>query len=107
MTRRLGEHFPWGTLIVNTSGALAIGVLAAISLADAGSGDSGLAWHLGILGFLGSYTTVSTFSLQTFALACDGAWSRAVANIALSLGLCLAAAGLGLWLGTTATRLAA
>ena len=95
--RRLGERFPWGTLAVNASGALAIGVLAALLLGPAGSGTG--TWHFAVLGFLGSYTTVSSFSLQTLALAHDRAWRRAAANIVLSLGLCLPAAGAGLLLG--------
>ena len=107
VARRLGERFPWGTLAVNASGALAIGVFAGVLLAAsdgvvlAGRSNAGglLAWHLAGLGFLGSYTTVSSFSLQTLALAQAGAWRRAGANVALSLGLCLAAVGLGLVLG--------
>jgi fluoride exporter len=97
--RRLGERFPWGTLAVNASGALAIGVLAALLLGPPGSGTGTATWHFAALGFLGSYTTVSSFSLQTLALAHDRAWRRAAANIVLSLGLCLPATGMGLVLG--------
>ena len=112
VARRLGERFPWGTLAVNASGALAIGVFAAVLLPAAdgavvtGSSSAGglLAWHLAGLGFLGSYTTVSSFSLQTLALAHAGAWRRAGANVVLSLGLCLGAVGLGLLLGLVLVR---
>ena len=97
--RRLGERFPWGTLAVNTSGALAIGAFAALLLCPSGSGAAAAAWHFAVFGFLGSYTTVSSFSLQTLVLAHDRAWRRAAANIVLSFGLCLSAAGLGLALG--------
>ena len=97
--RRLGERFPWGTLAVNASGALAIGVLAALFLGPAGSGTGTATWHFAVLGFLGSYTTVSSVSLQTLALLHDRAWRRAAANIVLSLGLCLSAAGVGLLAG--------
>jgi len=101
--RRLGEWFPWGTLAVNASGALAIGVLAALLLGPSGSGAGSATWQFAVFGFLGSYTTVSSFSLQTLVLAHDRAWRRATANIVLSLGLCLSAAGIGLlvgrWLG--------
>lgn len=103
--RRLGERFPWGTLAVNASGALGIGMLAALLLGASGSGTGTAAWHFAVFGFLGSYTTVSSFSLQTLVLAHDRAWRRAAANILLSLGLCLPAAGIGLllgrWLGST------
>lgn len=97
--RRLGERFPWGTLAVNVSGALALGVLAALLLGPAGSGTGTVTWQFAVVGFLGSYTTVSSFSLQTLALAHDRAWRRAAANIILSLGLCLPAVGAGLVLG--------
>ena len=97
VARKLGERFPWGTLVVNASGALLIGIVAAPLLH--GAGEVSLAWQLGGAGFLGSYTTVSSFSLQTLALLHDRAWRRAAANIVLSLGLCLSAAGTGLVLG--------
>ena len=113
VARRLGERFPWGTLAVNASGALALGVCAALLLAAsdgavlAARSNAGglLAWHLAGLGFLGSYTTVSSFSLQTLALAHAGAWRRAGANVVLSMGLCLTAVGLGLVLGRALARM--
>jgi fluoride exporter len=98
VARRIGETFPWGTLAVNVSGALAIGLVAA-----AAAGGVGLfgprAWHFAVFGFLGSYTTVSSFSLQTLTLTLEGEWRQATANVALSLGLCLSAAGLGYFTG--------
>jgi len=97
VARTLAERFPWGTLVVNVSGALLAGVVAALLLQ--GAGETSIAWQLGVAGFLGSYTTVSSFSLQTLALAHERAWRRVAANIALSLGLCLPAAGAGLLLG--------
>lgn len=93
--QRLGEAFPWGTLVVNASGALAIGIAAGL-LTD---GATSAAWHVAAVGFLGSYTTVSSFSLQTLALAREGRIGRAAWNVAGSLGLCLAAAALGLAVG--------
>jgi fluoride exporter len=97
--RRIGERFPWGTMTVNVTGAFAIGVAAA--LASAGRGwlaDPGMA-QITMIGFLGSYTTVSAFSLQTLALARDGELRHATANVVLSVGLCLSAAALGLAAG--------
>ena len=100
VARRLGETFPWGTMAVNVTGALAIGVLAALFLTPEARAVTNLpAWAGLVLGFLGSYTTVSSFSLQTLALARNGEAGRALANVALSLGLCLAAAA-GAWLLT-------
>jgi fluoride exporter len=97
--RRVGEVFPWGTLAVNASGALALGFAASQYLAPAGPAIGAGPWHLAAIGFLGSYTTVSSFSLQTLLLAREGEQRQALANIGLSLGLCLSAAWLGLFAG--------
>lgn len=92
VARRYGEGFPWGTLAVNVTGAAAIGVLAALLLAPDGAGIvHETVWAGLVLGLLGSYTTVSSFSLQTLALVRTGAPGRALGNVALSLGLCLGA----------------
>lgn len=96
--RRVGETFPWGTLAVNVSGTLLIGFAVAVTAAGA-AGHAAALWHLAVIGFLGSYTTVSSFSLQTLALAQAGEGRRALANVVLSLGLCLAAAGVGMLAG--------
>ncbi|PWB58960.1 MAG: fluoride efflux transporter CrcB [Bradyrhizobiaceae bacterium] len=97
VARRVGEAFPWGTMAVNVSGAFAIGLIAAAATSGAFAGPS--AWRLAVVGFLGSYTTVSSFSLQTLALVRDGEWASAAFNIAGSLAVCLGAAGLGLLAG--------
>lgn len=107
VSRRLGEQFPWGTLAVNASGALALGALAAPMLEDPGSTLGAAGWHFAALGFLGSYTTVSTFSLQTLALVHDRQWHSAAGNIVASLGVCLAAAWFGLIAGAWLTGLPA
>jgi fluoride exporter len=96
--RRVGETFPWGTLVVNASGTLLIGFAVAATAGEAG-GYAAALWHLAVIGFLGSYTTVSAFSLQTLALAQAGESGRAIANVVLSLGLCLSATGIGLLAG--------
>jgi CrcB protein len=84
-----GDRFPWGTLAVNLSGSFAIGLLAGSAM-----GASSLGLFL-MTGVLGSYTTVSTFSLQTLFLLEQGLIARALANIAGSVLLCLLAASLG------------
>jgi len=94
--RRIGETFPWGTMVVNVTGSLAIGAMAAAASRHGGLALSNT-WQLGVLGVLGSYTTVSSFSLQTLALARDGELVRSGANILLSLALCLSAAALGFY----------
>jgi CrcB protein len=100
--RRIGERFPWGTMAVNVSGALAIGLVAAAAASGQGVLAAPAAWQLAVIGFLGSYTTVSSFSLQTLALAREGEAMRAGGNILLSLVLCLGAAALGFTLGMAA-----
>jgi len=96
--RRVGEGFPWGTLAVNATGATAIGLVAGV--VDAGMGPAWLGspttWRFAAIGFLGSYTTVSSFSLQTLALVQDRNWLAATAYVAGSVGLCLVGGGLGM-----------
>jgi len=102
VARGVGETFPWGTLAVNTTGAFAIGVMAGAADSEAFAASS-FVWPAAVIGFLGSYTTVSSFSLQTLALAREGGWLRAAGNIVLSLVLCLSAAALGLAAALAAT----
>jgi len=93
VARRVSETFPWGTLVVNVSGAAVIGLLAARFLTAEGIAEPWReSWLLLVIGILGSYTTVSSFSLQTLALARAGESGRAALNVMASLGLCLAAA---------------
>jgi CrcB protein len=94
--RRIGEAFPWGTLVVNVTGAFAIGAMAAAVRAPVSD-----AWLFGATGLLGAYTTVSSFSLQTLALVREGGVRQALNNVALSLALCIGAAALGYAAATT------
>lgn len=93
--RRFGETFPWGTLAVNVSGALAIGVLSVMLGAGGGS-----TWLFAVTGVLGSYTTVSSFSLQTLALARDGQVGAAGVHAGVSLAACIGAAAAGAWIAS-------
>ncbi len=102
---RLGEAFPWGTTVVNVSGAFFIGIFAAAAVAGQGWFGEPAAWLFAGIGFLGSYTTVSAFSLQTLLLVQNGQGWRAAGNVALSLVLCLLAAALGLLAGTGITAM--
>jgi fluoride exporter len=98
VARLFGETFPWGTLLVNVSGSLLIGVIAALT-APEGRFFVGSTSRLALMaGLLGGYTTFSSFSLQTLALLQDGDWWRAGANIVLSVLLCL----LAVWAGYAA-----
>jgi len=97
--RRIGETFPWGTLVVNVSGAFAIGVAAASANLSQGVFSDISLWRLAVIGFLGSYTTVSSFSLQTLMLLRDGQGWRAAGNIVASVFLCLSVVVLGMVAG--------
>ena len=95
VARAFGETFPWGTLIVNVTGSFLIGVIAALTVPD-GRVFIGSTARLAIMaGFLGGYTTFSSFSLQTLALMQDGEWWFAAANILLSVIVCM----LAVWAG--------
>ena len=92
--RRFGETFPWGTLGANVSGCLLIGALAA-TLSFDGMNLSSPGWQIAGIGFLGSYTTVSSFSRETLALAQNGQPGGAGRNVVPSVGICFAAVALG------------
>jgi CrcB protein len=93
--RRIGETFPWGTLVVNITGALVIGALAGLARAQGGVFAGELFRDVAFIGFVGGYTTVSSFSLQTLNLALDGQRGSATMYVILSAGLCTAAVGAG------------
>lgn len=99
VTRVLGEDFPYGTLAVNAVGSLLLGLLAHVLLHHPSVPPS---WRLPLTtGFLGAFTTFSTFSVETVKLLDSGQAGAAAANVAANLALGLALAGLGLWLGRT------
>ena len=93
----LGRGFPYGTLFVNVTGSLLMGVLSILMLERFNVGPE---WRAAILvGLLGSFTTFSTFSLETLNLLEQGDVMRAMANIMLSVIVCLAAVWLGMNIG--------
>ena len=93
--RLIGETFPWGTLIVNVSGSLVIGFFFTFTGPDGRVLVSSDVRQLVMVGLCGGYTTFSSFSLQTLALAQDNQWLQAGGNIVASVVLCL----LAVWLG--------
>lgn len=95
IARRVGETFPWGTLLVNISGALLIGIFGALARNNASLVASSNPWLFAVTGFLGCYTTVSSFSLQTLSLARDGEGSRALSYVVISVALSLGAVAAG------------
>jgi len=95
VARRAGETFPYGTLLVNVSGAFVIGIFGDLAQDNASLFAEPDPWLFAVTGFLGAYTTVSSFSLQTLSLARDGEGTRAALYIVLSVALSLMAAWLG------------
>lgn len=85
---RLGFHFPYGTLVVNLSGAFLLGLLAGAAV----DGDARL---LAGTATLGSYTTFSTWMLETRELGQRGERRAAAINVLGGLALGLGAAALG------------
>ncbi|BDH70046.1 putative fluoride ion transporter CrcB 2 [Streptomyces sp. PLM4] len=91
--RRHSSGFPWGTLAVNMSGSLVLGVLVGARLTGAAPENL---MFFAATGFCGAYTTYSTFSYETLRLAETGARGAAFANVALSVSAALGAAVMGL-----------
>jgi CrcB protein len=97
---RFGADFPYGTLLVNVSGAFAIGLLLAFLAERVGVNPM---WRLFFAtGFLGGYTTFSSYAWETLALTEQGDWLRAVIYVVGSNAIGL----LGVWLGALLARLA-
>jgi CrcB protein len=95
IARRVGETFPWGTLSINVSGAFLIGVFGALARDNASWFAAPNPWLFAVTGFLGCYTTVSSFSLQTLSLARDGEGGRAIGYVAISVALSIGAVAVG------------
>ena len=94
----LGRGFPFGTLVVNVSGSLAMGVVYVVFFERY---DIAPEWRAAlVVGLLGAFTTFSTFSMDTLLLIEQGEHARAGLNVVLSVVLCLA----GGWLGMAAAR---
>lgn len=88
-----GAGFPYGTLVVNVLGCLLVGVAAGAAETRQLLGPEARLFL--VLGFLGSFTTFSTFGYETLSLARDAELLRAAANVALHLVAGLGAAWLG------------
>ncbi len=92
-----GRDFPYGTLAVNVIGCLAMGISFVLLVERLGSAPE---WRaLVMIGFLGAFTTFSTFSLETLQLIEGGELGRALANVVASLILCLGATWIGILAG--------
>jgi CrcB protein len=95
---RFGTSFPLGTLLINVTGSFVIGLFLVLIGERLVVADW---WRpLVAIGFLGSYTTFSTFSFETLALAQAGSWGLAALNVVGSVAGSL----LGVYLGTVLAR---
>jgi CrcB protein len=92
ISARAGTDFPYGTLVINTSGSLLLGLLTGLVLSTDALVLAGTAT-------LGAYTTFSTWMLETHRLAEDGEILAAAINILLSLAVGIGAAALGRAIG--------
>lgn len=92
-----GRDFPYGTLVVNFLGSLVMGFCYVLLIERLMVAPE---WRAAIvIGFLGAFTTFSTFSMETLTLIESGELYKAVMNMVLSVVLCVGAAWLGLQLG--------
>ena len=91
----LGRGFPYGTLAVNVLGSFLMGFLYIFFLERLVSNELRA---IILIGFLGAFTTFSTFSIETINLLSDGEQTKALLNIFLSVSLCLLATWLGILL---------
>ena len=95
IAQRFGETFPLGTLVVNITGSFVLGFFAAMTGPEGRVLASPTLRQFFMIGLCGGYTTFSSFTLQTLALARDGEWGFAALNVAASFACCLFA----IWLG--------
>ncbi len=100
LAEKFGEHLPWGTLFVNISGSLLIGLLTSPVFLPAREPWPIATRHLLVVGLCGGYTTFSAFSLQNMQFMHRGEWGKALINITLSVAGCLTATWLGWLLGS-------
>jgi CrcB protein len=96
--RLIGGGFPWGTLVVNALGCLLFGVVWA--LAEERLVISGQTRSVLLIGFMGGFTTFSSYAFESGQLARDAQWLLALANVAGQpmLGLLM------VWIGWTLGR---
>ncbi len=92
VSARVGREFPYGTLVVNLTGAWILGLLVGLTLGQA-------AYRVAATGLIGAFTTFSTLTLESHRLGEDGRLRLGVANFAISLILGVLAAWAGRRIG--------
>lgn len=95
VARHWGETFPWGTLLINVLGSFLIGFFVTLTEPGGRMFVSGTTRQFVMTGILGGFTTFSSFSLQTLALARDGELLLSAGNAVGTMALCLFAVWLG------------
>lgn len=91
----LGRQFPYGTFFVNATGCFLMGLFFVLILERFDAVGQQLRSLL-LIGFLGGYTTFSSFSIETLNLFESGDWFSASLNILLSIILCISLTWLGI-----------
>ena len=89
----LGRGFPYGTLVVNVLGSLAMGYLYIVMIERAALAPEWRAFAL--VGLLGAFTTFSTFSIETLTLIEQASYAKALTNMVVSVLACVGAAFVG------------
>lgn len=95
--RKFGVRFPYGTFIINLTGSLLIGLFLTLAT-ERFVVDPRLRLFITI-GFLGAYTTFSTYAYESFTLIYQGQWLAGMLNLLGSVLLGVAAVGAGIFLG--------
>jgi fluoride exporter len=95
MTLSISSGVPYGTILINVLGSFVIGYFGTLTLQSGKYAVSDNGRLFVMVGICGGFTTFSSFSLQTFDLVRSGAWGKALANIVLSVVLCLTAVAVG------------
>ena len=98
------KEFPWATFVVNMIGCLFFGIIYAIIEASQWDPDTQARVRtITLVGFMGAFTTYSTFAFQSAVLLEQSKWGLALLNIAGQTSLGLVVIFAGLWLGKTLT----
>ena len=95
LTLTLSISFPFGTVLINVLGSFVIGYFGTLTLQSGKYPASDNLRLFVMVGICGGFTTFSSFSLQTFDLMRSGGWGRALANVVLSVVLCVGAVAAG------------
>ncbi len=101
--RLFGDGFPYGTLTVNAIGSFLLGFISFLAVHRQLFGQN---LRVAVtIGFLGAFTTFSTFSFETFNLLKEGSYYLSIMNILTNLAICLFMVFLGVSFGVLLDRI--